>query len=290
MMNHIPNKKILFVLLSCIFLLKNSISLAFECKKATKASEFLVCSSAELMQDDKQLNIAFKNTLQRLSQEEKRNLYVEQNDFLSLRDVCTKSTDHAQAVICLDKLYKERIAQLSSWPNDRPKTLMYSNNHQTLVMNLFLNRYGPFYQIKYLTKYELRDKQNNILNRGQFQGCTYGGIIINIADYLKERDSMIVTPVKNGFAIHFQEGCGAKTIWRLNVITPMCTVSAPATDNNGERISIGDNPQKIAFAYLEGFGASRKITNDYFIIDEKGMIRLSQTQPAFKDSVTLACK
>ncbi len=175
-------------------------------------------------------------------------------------------------------LFKSSVTLASA----RPEKLIYSNANQTLVLNIFLNRHNA----SYLTKYELRDKNNKLLNSGQFTGCTYGGIINNISEYLKERKFVEATAIKNGFAIHSLAGCGGEVFWQLNVVTPICTASAPASNENGEAIKIGNDPGKIAFGYIKGVGAAREVTSDFFTLSDDGHIYHSQKNA----SVKLQCK
>lgn len=151
-------------------------------------------------------------------------------------------------------------------------TLTYAGSTNKLVMILSYDQHKQ----SYLSKYRLVGEKNKILNKGQFHGCTYGGTIKHIADYLQNYMKLIaVVQIKNGFVIYYVKGCGAQSIWQLDVITPACTASAPATDDNGNYINIGNDPDKISFGYLEGFGAARRVVRTYLTVDNKNIIHQS---------------
>lgn len=158
--------------------------------------------------------------------------------------------------------------------------LTYEGPQNKLVMYLHYDSRKK----TYLSTYQLVNVNNKALNKGQFHGCTYGGSINNIATYLQKDMKLIaVKPIRQGFVIHYVADCGAQTIWRTDVITPECTASVPATNENGNYIDVGNDPHKILFGYLEGVGASRHVTTRYLTVDDKNMIHAVTMQASSRE-------
>ncbi len=178
----------------------------------------------------------------------------------------------------------------SCFAHAAPSQIIFTNSNQKLALTFFQKK-G---KINYLARYELTDGDSGrVLNKGKFEGCANGDVAKAVANYESHDRFLWARPIEDGFVIYNLVGCGAQSVWKLNVVTTLCVASAPATAKNGEWIDAGTatNTNKLKFGYLLGVGAERTVKEDYFSLKDGVIAHNSGIMPpSSNEAVIVRCK
>lgn len=109
------NKAVLVPLILLLALLPATIHAAsFDCKKAKTEIEKMICADAQLSKLDEELAAAYRDAMDKAGQTGKAVLRKEQTAWLKSRNAC-KDT------LCVEVMYRTRLAMLASAATDRPR-------------------------------------------------------------------------------------------------------------------------------------------------------------------------
>lgn len=118
-------KQILWIALSCLFLLTTAHAASFDCAKSTSNTELLICGNTELSKLDDDLDKSYQQAL--ASSKVKPSLTNAQRKWLrDVRNACLN-------VACLKSVYKLRISELLTRSPTQESELPRSTNQEKLV-------------------------------------------------------------------------------------------------------------------------------------------------------------
>jgi uncharacterized protein YecT (DUF1311 family) len=243
------------------------------CLRQTTRLAKLICSDTTLEQLDKQLDQTYLETMSDVDDDQQPIVLHEEQSFMVLRDKCVTSSITSTSPFptpeekqCLVNLYETRYTQLKSWPEDPPQEISASGPAGKLLLTLHFDRAKQTYQ----TDVEMLTPADRKLNDGNFTGCVNSPnrVIMDLAKYLQQEHQLLLTALPQGFIIHSMNSCAEQPTWQLNVITPKCTASAPATGVAGKPATIGGFADRIYFAYLK----NNQTIPSFMEIDAEGKI------------------
>jgi len=118
-------KQLLWIPLSCLFLLTTAHATSFDCAKSNSNVELLICGNTELSKLDDELDKSYQQAL--ASSKDKTSLTNEQRKWLrDVRNACLN-------VACLKSIYKSRISELLTRSPTQESELSRSSNQEKLV-------------------------------------------------------------------------------------------------------------------------------------------------------------
>lgn len=162
-------------------------------------------------------------------------------------------------------------------PEKRKWVVNFTEEMQYNKLNFNLYYIKAKDNTEYTGSIVLQDKLGNTLNQMNIRGCTFGGIIPNLKDYLKQRKFLQITPIqKNAVVVSVISNCGAQNYWNNYVVTDKCIANGE-TRTSSSRMKDNIIPYSINY----GFGARREAVPMYFIVSTDNYVKIQP--PEFKD-------
>ena len=90
---------------------KEKVLPSFDCHQTTTVAERVICTHQELAKLDVEMIRLFRNAVNKAPSDQRKDLHTEQARWIARRNDCGE-TDDATVQKCIEKAYRERIAQL----------------------------------------------------------------------------------------------------------------------------------------------------------------------------------
>lgn len=138
---------------------------------------------------------------------------------------------------------------------------------------------------KYHGTANLMDEKGKVINTIKISGCTFGGKILNLKNYLVDRGFLKIIPMqKNAVALSVLSGCGAQNYWSTYVMTEKSSASATKMINPPD---IKDSI--IPYDIYYGYGSRREAVPMSLAVDTDNNIKIQPPEfSTLKDNAIAA--